>query len=172
MIAFILLHTAVSLLPVGFGLAAFLRHGAIDPRTHLGKWSLGTMLAGSVSGLGFILTLGFTPGQVLGLFTLGLLAVGTLTPRGAWREPGYTQTITLSFSYLMLWIFLTTETLKRFPVGESFATGPNDPSLVPVRLALLAIFVVGVTYQVLKFRSVNGPASRLERLMANYRQTA
>lgn len=153
MTAFTLLHTIVSVLPVGFGLAAFVRHGAIRPNTRLGRWYIGAMLAGTVSGFGFLFTSGFTPGQVLGLVTLGLLAVGTLTLRGRWRAAGYTQTIALSASYLMLWVFLTTETLKRFPTGQPFASGPADPSLLPVRLALLAAFVAGVGYQVFKIRS-------------------
>lgn len=172
MTAFALLHTIVSVLPVGFGLAAFARHGAIDPKTRLGKWYIGTMLAGTVSGFGFILTIGFTPGQVLGLITLALLAVGTHTIRGTWRSAWYTQTLALSASYLMLWVFLTTETLKRFPTGRPFASGPADPSLIPVRLALLALFVVGVTYQVLKIRAARSPAARLERQTAAYRQAA
>jgi hypothetical protein len=166
MTAFTLLHTIVSVLPVGFGLAAYLRHGAIDPKTRLGRWYLGTMLAGTVTGFGFILTLGFTPGQVLGLFTLALLALGTLTPRGTWRPAGYTQTIALSASYLMLWVFFTTETLKRFPSGQPFATGPNDPSLLPVRFALLAAFIAGVAYQVLKIRAARGTKAQLARLAA------
>jgi hypothetical protein len=125
-----------------------------------------------VTGFGFILTVGFTPGQVLGLFTLALLAVGTLTPRGAWRRAGYTQTIALSASYLLLWVFLTTETLKRFPTGRPFASGPADPSLIPVRFALLGLFLVGVTYQVLKLRAANRTEARLERLTADYRHAA
>lgn len=161
MTAFTLLHTVISVLPVGIGFAAYVRHGAIDPRTRLGKWYLGTMLAGSVSGLGFILTLGFTPGQVLGLFTLGLLAAGTLTVRGTRRPAGVTQTLALSGSYLMLWVFLTTETLKRFPTGQPFASGPNDPSLLPVRLALLAAFVAGVAYQLVRIRATRRTATRL-----------
>lgn len=162
MTAFTLLHTIISVLPVGIGLAAFARHGAIRPNTRLGRWYLGTMLAGTVTGFGFLATLGFTPGQVFGLVTLGLLAVGTLTVRGQWRAAGYTQTVALSASYLMLWVFLTTETLKRFPTGQPFASGPADPSLIPVRLALLAAFVVGVGYQVLKIRS----ARTLDRVRA------
>ena len=98
MTAFTLLHTIVSVLPVGFGLAAYARHGAIDPKTRLGNWYVGTMLAGTVTGFGFILTIGFTPGQVLGLVTLALLAVGTLTPRGTCRKAGYMQTMALSAS--------------------------------------------------------------------------
>ena len=166
MTAFTLLHTIVSTLPVAFGLAAYLRHGAIDPTTRTGRWYLGTLLAGTVTGFGFLFTLGFTPGQVLGLITLTLIAVGTLTPRGTWRAAGYTQTIALSASYLLLWVFFTTETLKRFPSGRPFATGADDPSLLPVRLVLLAVFVAGVTYQVLKIRAARGLAIRFERVMA------
>ena len=172
MTAFIILHTLVSVLPVGFGLYAFGRHGAIDPKTRVGKWYIRTMLAGTVSGFGFILTLGFTPGQVLGLFTLALLALGTLTTTGHWRKAGYTQTVSLSASYLMLWVFFTTETLKRFPTGRPFTSGPDDPSLIPVRLALLALFVVGVAYQVLKIRAARGPVARLQRIIAEYRHVA
>src|SRR5262249_18501956 len=101
----------------------------------------------------------FTPGQALGLITLALLAVGTLTARGAWRGPRYTQTLALSVSYLLLWVFFTTETLKRFPTGRPFASGPDDPLLVPVRLALLAVFFVGVTFQILKLRAVGRAAA-------------
>jgi hypothetical protein len=172
MTAFVLLHTLVSILPVGLGLATLARYGTIDPKTRLGKWYVGTMLAGTVSGFGFILKLGFTPGQVLGLFTLALLAVSTLTLRGHWRKSGYTQTIAMSASYLMLWVFFTTETLKRFPLGQPFATGADDPALLPVRLVLLAVFAVGVAYQVMKIRAATKPAARLERLMAEYRKAA
>ncbi|HEX4611527.1 MAG TPA: hypothetical protein VH092_25255 [Urbifossiella sp.] len=65
MTAFTLTHTAISLLPVVLGFAAFARHGGIDPKTRLGRWYLGTMLAGTASSFGFLPTLGFTPGQVL-----------------------------------------------------------------------------------------------------------
>lgn len=172
MTAFILAHTAVSILPVGFGLYAFARHGGIDPTTRAGKWYLSTMLAGTVSGFGFIATLGFTPGQVLGLFTLGLLLLGTFTPHGTRRRAGYVQTVALTTSFLMLWVFLTTETLKRFPTGQPFASGPNDPSLVPVRLGLLAVYLAVLGRQVLKVRADRGPQARLERLTADYRRAA
>jgi hypothetical protein len=166
--AFTLFHTAISVLAVGFGLAAFARHGAILPETRLGKWYLGTMLVGSVSGLGFILTLGFTPGQVLGLFTLALLAVGVLTLRGRLRKSGYVQTLALSTSYFMLMVFTTTETLKRFPASQPFASGPTDSSLIPVRLALLALYLIGVGYQLLTIHAANRPVARLQRILAQY----
>ena len=169
MTAFTLFHTAVSILPVGFGLAALVRHGRIDPRTRAGKWYLGTMLAGTVTGFGFVFTLGFTPGQVLGLVTLALLAVGTLTPRGDWRKPGYTQTVALTTSFLMLLVFLTTETLKRFPAGQPFASGPTDPSLIPVRLGLLAAYLVVLGRQLSKVRADRVFEARVQKFLATSR---
>jgi len=172
MTAFTLLHTGISILPVGLGLAAFARHGKIDPKTRLGKWYIGTMIAGAVSGFGFIWTLGFTPGQALGLVTLALLAVGTLTLRGHWRDSGYLQTAALSASYFMLMVFTTTEALKRFPASRPFASGPADPSLIPVRLALVALFAIGVAYQLLTMRLANRSSVRLDRILAAERRAA
>lgn len=166
MTAFTALHTLVSVLPVGFGLYAFARHGGIDPRTRPGRWYLGTMLAGTVSGFGFILTLGFTPGQVLGLFTLALLLLGTLTLDGRRRGPGYTQTAALTTSFLMLWVFLTTETLKRFPLGQPFATGPADPALSPVRLGLLAAYLAVLGRQLWRLRADRVFDARVARFLA------
>jgi len=169
-------HTAISVLPIGLGLYAFARHGGIDPRTRSGKWYLFTMLAGTVSAFGFIVTKGFSPAQVLTFITLAVLAAGTFTLRGAWRGPGYIQTLAYSASYLLLMVFTTTETLVRVPVGEPFATGPADPALNPVRFVLLALFVIGTGYQMLKIwavdRAMNSPEARLQRLMAEYRRGA
>ncbi len=141
MTAFTLAHTAISLLPVGFGLVAYARNGRIDPRTATGRWYVGTMLVGTLTGFGFLFTIGFTPGQVLGFVTLALIAVGTLRPAG------YTQTIAFTTSFLLLMVFLTTETLKRFPLDHPFAAGPADPALLPVRVALLAGYAAGLGYQ-------------------------
>ncbi len=172
MTAFTLFHTLVSVLPIGFGLYALVRNGKIDPKTRSGKWYLGTMLAGSLSSFGFIPVLGFTPGQVLTLITITLIAVGMLTLRGRWRTPGYTQTIALTTSFLMLMVFATTETLKRVPISHQLAVGPNDPSLIPVRIALLGIYLLFLGYQMLKIRSEQSPVARLERLIAGYRHAA
>jgi hypothetical protein len=168
----VIFHTAVSVLPIGFGLFAFARDGKIDPRSRLGKLYVLTMLIGSVSALGFVATKGFNPAQVLTLATLGLLAAATLTVRGHWRGPGYVQTISLTTSYLLLMVFTTTETLTRVPVGHPFATGPADPALIPVRLGLLAAFALGLGYQLLKLRAENAQDARLRRVVAEIRRVA
>jgi hypothetical protein len=163
---FTLAHTAISLLPVGFGLYAFTRHGGITPTTRSGRWYLGTMLAGTVTGFGFTLTLGFTPGQVLGLFTLALVLIGTLTVNGRRRTPGYTQTVALTTSFLMLMVFLTTETLKHFPTGQPFASRPADPSLVPVRLGLLGAYVAVLGHQLRKLHGERVFDARVQKFLA------
>jgi hypothetical protein len=154
-----LFHTVVSVLPIGFGLLAFLRDGKIDPGNRLGQLYLGTMLAGCVTALGFIVTKGFTPAQVLTLVTLALLAAGTLAARGRWRGAGVVQTLSLSVSYLLLMVFTTTEALTRLPAARPFATGPIDPALAPVRLALLAAFALGVGYQLFRLRATGRHAA-------------
>jgi hypothetical protein len=161
-----LFHTAVSVLPIGFGLLAFVRDGKIDPTNRVGKLYLVTMLLGSVTSWGFIPSKGFTPGQVLTLITLALLFTGTLTLRGRWREAGYVQTICLSASYLLLMVFATTETLTRLPVDSPFASGPTDPALTPVRLGLLAAFVLGLGYQVFRLRASNKGFGNLGQVVA------
>lgn len=163
-----LAHTAVGVLPVGLGLLAFARNGRINPGTALGKWYVGTMFVASVSAFGFIPRLGFTPGQVLTLVTLALLAVGTVTLRGGWRHNGTVQTFALTTTYLLLMVFATTETLKHVPFGHPFAASAADPALLPVRLGLLAAYLVVLTYQLLRLRAANSPTARLERAIAQY----
>ncbi|HVL12757.1 MAG TPA: hypothetical protein VM529_09335 [Gemmata sp.] len=146
-------HTTVSVLPVGFGLYAYLRDGRIDLKTRVGKLYWLTMVVGSVTALGFIPTKGFGPPQVLTLLTLGLLLASVMTPRGRWRGEGHVRTVSLTLSYFLLWFFTTTETLTRLPKGEPFASGPNDPALLPVRLALLVVLAIGLTLQVRRLRA-------------------
>jgi hypothetical protein len=149
-------HTGISILPIFIGLYAFLRDGKIDLRNWAGKLYLITMLLGSVTSWGFIPEKGFGPPQVLTLITLALLLAGTFTFRGTWREQGYIQTISFSASYFLLMFFATTETLTRVPVSHPFASGPTDPALLPVRIVLLAAFVLGLGYQMIALR--NAPA--------------
>jgi hypothetical protein len=143
-----ILHTALSILPIGLGLFALVRDRKIDPANRVGQLYLVTMLLGCISAFGLIPSKGFTPGQGLTLITLALLAIGTFTLRGRLRGAGYVQTVSLSASFLLLMVFTTTETLTRLPAGHPFASGPTDPALTPVRIGLLGAFVIGVAYQV------------------------
>jgi hypothetical protein len=61
------------------------------------------------------------------------------------------QSLALSTSYFLLWVFLTTETLK----AVNYASSANDPKLLPVRFVLLGLFVIGSAVQVRTIRREN-----------------
>jgi hypothetical protein len=148
-------HTGVSILPIGFGLVAFIRDRKIDPANRIGMLYLVTMLIGTVSAFGFIFARGFTPAQVLTVITLALLLIGAFTVRGQRRGPGLVQNICLTGSYILLMVFTTTEALVHFPRGHPFASGPTDSALIPVRAALLVAFVLGLGYQIFEQRAAS-----------------
>jgi hypothetical protein len=148
------LHTVLSLIPVAAGLAAFARHGKIDPRSSVGKVYWGGMLASVLTTIGLSSTGGFNPGHALGLITLFVMLAATLAPRIAFlgRAAAYIQAGLMSFSFMLLLVPGTNETLSRLPVGHPIGHGPDSP---PVKLALACVFVlflVGTAYQMLQLR--------------------
>lgn len=72
--------------------------------------------------------------------------------RGLAERRGTSRRSAFSASYLLLWIFTTTETLTRLPVGNPIAASPQDPTLLAVHFGLLVLFLVGFGYQVLRLR--------------------
>ena len=147
-------HTVLSLVPLVAGLLAFVRHGRIDPASGLGKVYWGGMIASVVTAFGLSSTGGFNPGHALGLLTLLVMACATVAPRIAFlgRAAGYLQVGLMSFSFMLLLVPGTNETLSRLPVGHPIGQGPDSP---PVKLALacvFALFVLGTGYQLLRLR--------------------
>jgi hypothetical protein len=110
--------------------------------------------------------------RFLTLVTLALLAAGTVTLGGQWRPAGYTQSIGLTTSFLLLMVFLTTEALKHFPVGRPFATGPADASLIPVRVGLLIGYAAMLGRQFWKIHGDHVFDARVERFLALSRAAA
>ncbi|MGQ0620025.1 MAG: hypothetical protein ACT4QA_08935 [Panacagrimonas sp.] len=147
-------HTLVSLIPIGAGLYAFVRFGRIDPAELSGKLYLVTMFIGSITAFG-LLKHDFNKGHGLSILTLLLLGVGWFAPRLALlgRKTELVRTISLSATYLLLWVFTTTETLTRIPVGHPYAANADDLKLMPIRLVLLVLFILGATLQVRGLRS-------------------
>jgi uncharacterized membrane protein len=155
MSAFVLFHTAVSVLAVPLGLFAFVRDGEINPKNRVGKLYLASMFVGSLSAFGFIPSKGFDPAQVLTIATLFVLFAGTFAQRIKWlgRAAAYVETVSLSTSYLLLMVFTTTETLTRVPTSHPSAANADSPELLPVRLALLVMFVLGLACQLFSLRA-------------------
>jgi uncharacterized membrane protein len=142
-------HTLVSEVSIVLGLVAFFRDGKIDLRNRVGQGYLATMLVASVTAFGISRSGGFSVGHSLTIVTLVFLLAGTFVDRvrGLGRSAAYVQTISFSTSYFLLMFFATTETLTRLPVAHPFASSQDDPALLPVRVALLAAYLLGIAYQ-------------------------
>ncbi len=141
-------HTAVSMLPVLIGLYLYLVKGTIDLKTIPGKTYWGLSLIGAISALFIFHHGGFGPGHVVSIAMIVTLLLAALV---TWIVKTKTRTLEIIFvalSYFFLWFFVTTETLTRFPVARPFASDPAAPALIPVRLPLLVIMVVGIVLQI------------------------
>lgn len=154
MSAFGAVHTILSLVPLVAGLAAFKRYGKIDPATSIGKMYWIGMAASVVTAFGLSSTGGFNPGHALGLLTLVVMAVATLVTRVAFlgRAAVYLQVVLMSFSFLLLMVPGTNETLSRLPAGHPIGNGPDS---APVQMALAGVFVlfvIGTVYQLVQLR--------------------
>lgn len=83
-----------------------------------------------------------------------VMGAATLAPRIAFlgRKAAYIQVGLMSFSFMLLMIPGTNETLSRLPVGNPIGNGPGS---APVQLALAGMFVLflcGTGYQLLQLR--------------------
>ncbi len=154
MSAFGAFHTVLSLIPVGAGLVAFQRYGKIDPGTGVGKVYWIGMAASVLTAFGLSSTGGFNPGHALGLITLTVMLIATVAPRIAFlgRAAAYLQVALMSFSFMLLMIPGTNETLSRLPVAHPIGNGPES---APVQMALagmFALFLLGTGYQLMQLR--------------------
>lgn len=150
--AFGAFHTALSIIPIVVGLAAFARDGRIVPSSVAGKVYWAGMVASVVTAFGLSSTGGVNPGHILGVIALVVMLIGTLAPRFLGRIGAYAQVALMSFSFLLLMVPGTNETLSRLPAGHPIGNGPDSP---PVKLALAVVFVVflvGTAYQLFQLR--------------------
>ena len=148
-------HTILSLIPLAAGLAAFVRHGRIDPASGIGKVYWIGMVVSIVTSFGLSSTGHFNAGHALGLMALFVMLVGTVAPRirmlGA--AGAYLQTLAMSFSFMLLLIPGTNETLSRLPVGHPIASGIDSPIVKGALAALFGLFLLGTAYQMFKLAS-------------------
>ena len=156
------LHTAVSVLPLGFGAYALAQDGHIDPASRAGRAYLFTMLLGCATGFFIFAHAGFSAGHALTLMMLALLLTGAFAPRlrRLGRAAPYVQTSCFSTSFFLLMVFATTEALTRLPPAQPFAPGPAAPELIPLRLALLLAYASGLGWQLRRLHRLH----RLHRM--------
>jgi hypothetical protein len=136
------------------GVIALISYGKITMTNQPGR--LYTWLTALTCITGFpIMKLGHpTAGHYLGIIILGLIIISLYAKRiaGLKKSADYIQVIAISTSLFLSMIPATVETLTRIPISKPIATGPDDPLIPKFLLGFVIIYVVGVTYQLLKLR--------------------
>jgi hypothetical protein len=148
-------HTTLSLIPVLAGFISFQRYGRIDPATGVGRVYWIGMIAAVLTSFGLSSTGHFNPGHALGILAFIMVLIGTLSPqiRFLGRSAIYIQTIATSFSFMLLMIPGTNETLSRLPVSHPIGNGPDSPAVRLALMGVFALFLLGTTYQIFRLRS-------------------
>jgi len=66
------------------------------------------------------------------------------------RSAVYLQTLAMSFSFMLLLVPGTNETLSRLPVGHPLASGIDSPIVKSALAGLFVLFLIGTAYQMFK----------------------
>ncbi|MBN9334052.1 hypothetical protein [Devosia sp.] len=139
-------HTLGSLPALGTAAYMLVRHGRIVPRSIPGAIYLASMVLGGATAF---LVAKQPVSYVIGGVTLIVIAVGYGVHRVTFlgRMRRYIETISLSFSVLLLLVPTVTETLTRVPDGAPLASSVSSPIVLGAHTALLLAFVVGLIVQ-------------------------
>jgi uncharacterized membrane protein len=157
------IHTAIGLAAVAAGIAAYVRHGAIQPGARSGRIFIVATLITVITGFFIFRRGGFGNTHVLGVVTLLVLAVAALAGRThvfGQRSP-YVETIAYSLSFFLHFIPATAESFVRLPLGAPLASTPEDPVVQGAVGVLFLLFLVGMYVQMRKLRTrLGSPAAR------------
>ena len=140
------IHTLGSLPAIPAALYMLARHGRIVPRSMPGVVYFIGMLVGAVT----VFLVAHQPVSYgIGAVTIIVLLAGYgVEPiLGATRLARYIQTICLSLSAFLLMLPTITEILRRVPDGHPLVTDLKSPLLLGAQGALLVVFVIGLTAQ-------------------------
>lgn len=144
-------HTLGSLPALAVAAYMLVRHGRIVPRSVPGAVYFASMVLGGVTAF---LVAKQPVSYAIGGLTLVLIAVGYGVDRVSFlgRMRRYIETISLSFSVLLLLVPTVTETLTRVPDGAPIASSVSSPIVLGSHGALLLAFVVGLIVQIVALR--------------------
>lgn len=143
------IHTGLSIIPVVAGLVAFVRHGRIDPSNAVGKAYVAGMLVSILTSFGLSSTGHFNAGHALGIVALVAMLAAVLAPRIHFlgRAAVYLQTLAMSFSFFLLLVPGTNETLSRLPLDHPLGSGIDSPVVQSALKGLALLFLLGIAYQ-------------------------
>lgn len=153
-------HTVISLVAVGAGVAGFIRDGRIDTRTRSGKLYVATTALTCLSGFFIFAHGGFGKPHVLGIITLAVLALALVAERGLafGRTAVRVATVAFSLTFYFHLIPAVTETSTRLPVHSPLVASAESPVLAVVFGLMFVVFLFGVWRQLRKPDDRNGKA--------------
>jgi hypothetical protein len=143
------IHTVISLVPVAAGAHNLIRDRRIDPATGFGKLYLVSLTLSVLTAFGLSSTGGVNAGHILGVVALLAAFSGVLALRLGFlgRLGPYLSAFGLSFSFLLLLVPGTNETLSRLPPSHPLANGPQSPLVQGALLVWLLLFIAGFVAQ-------------------------
>jgi uncharacterized membrane protein len=150
-------HTAISLIALAAGIAAFVRHGAISLRTRPGQVYVVTTVLTCLTGFGIFQRGGFNEAHVLGIVTLVVLVVAAAAGRDRLgRLSRYIEAVGYSATFFFHMIPAFNETGSRLPLGAPLISGPDDPKFQAAVGAAFLVFLIGAFVQVRRLRHQPG----------------
>ncbi len=142
-------HTAMGIIALVSGAFTLIRYKEIDPKNRSAQIYLATTLVTAGTALAIFQHGGFGPAHGLAVLTLAALVVGMaaaiLNLFGKFSR--YVQAFSLSATLLFHCIPAVTDALLRLPVGDPIVTSLEDPLMRNSHLALLVLFIIGVSLQ-------------------------
>ena len=142
-------HTVMGVIALASGALTLARYKEISLKSRPGQVYLGATLITAVTALAIFQRGEFGPGHALAVVTLLALAIGALAeirkPFGKFSR--YVQAVSYTTTLLCHCIPAVTDGLMRLPLGHPVVTSLNDPVLQLCYLALLVLFLVGLSLQ-------------------------
>lgn len=142
-------HTAMGALAIGAGAVALFKYRELTYRHRPGLVYLLTTLVTAATALAIYQHGGFTAAHGLAVMTLGALAIGAVADASSLfgAASRYVRAVAYTATLLFHGIPAITDATLRLPVGDPFLSSIEDPFLRRAYLALLLLFLVGVTLQ-------------------------
>ena len=148
-------HTSLSLVAVVSAIATLIKDRGVSPRSRVGRVYIWSLVATCLTGLPIFRHGAIGPPHVLGVLTLATFAVAAIAGKTQvfGRLSAYVETVSYWVTLLFLGISTVTETLTRVPPGAPIVASPEAPIFKPLYLALLVLFLIGVTMQIKRLRT-------------------
>jgi uncharacterized membrane protein len=142
-------HTLIGVTALVSGVFTLAKYKEILLQKRSGQVYLVTTLITAGTALAIFQHGEFGPGHALAAMTLLALAVGTVaaTTKIFGRMSRYLQALSYSATLLFHCIPAVTDGLLRLPLGDPVLTSIKDPILKMCYLALLVLFLLGVSLQ-------------------------